>query len=573
MHWAVPRWAGDVPAGPRVGPASDPPRGPHERIPITLEPSESRGGRWVPMKRAASLLVVALSFCVSCQAHIRMAPDDVNAPGSQGLGRISDADLDEKIARDMVTVRNVIAGLSTLEEQADDTAIALGRITARVYTQAENDRIRALLQSYLNYRSVLLRLLGYYSAYETVAREDLRLRSFLVAYVCGLTLFREGIVLVTSYRDRPRARAKLNEAEPLWGIPPNVFETIYKNITDSTNVRLLGEGWDYYTAQLPRMAGHGLAEGPASAWLHETIRTQQQFIEEKAVDIWEGKWDILWRQMGAYRKVPVYNAMAVLGTFAGNVKIWISPPHITQAQIQDLKQILQPGDLILERQNWYLSNGFLPGFWKHMALYVGSAEDLERRGLSMDPLVRPHWEKFRHADRHGHAPRVIEVVSSGVMFSPLEHTAAADDLAVLRPRLSESRKNAAVARAFSHYGKPYDFDFDFFSTDKLVCTELIYRAYDEPIRGESIRFPLVRIMGLDTMPADEVVRMFARERSMDGEPAAQGLPSASQLDFVLFLKGDEWSGRADLASVAEFIGTVERPFKPVAPSGSSRYEP
>ena len=524
------------------------------------------------MKCAALLLVVALSFCVSCQAHIRMTPEEVSAPGSQSLGKISEADLDEKIARDMLTVRNVIDGLRTLEEQADDTTIALGRITARVYTQAENDRIRALLQSYLNYRSILLRLLGYYSAYETVSREDLRVKSFLVAYVCGLTLFREGIVLVTSYRDRPRARAKLNEAEPLWDIPSNVFETVYKNITDSTNVRLLGEGWDYYTAQLPRMAGYGLTEGPEFAWLHETIRTQQQFIEQEAVDIWEGKWDILWRQIGAYRKVPVYDAMAVMGTFVGNVQIWISPPHITQAQIQDLKQILQPGDLIVERRNWFLSNGFLPGFWKHMALYVGSPEDLERRGLSVDPLVQPHWEKFRQADRHGYVPRVIEVVSSGVIFSPLEHTAAADDLAVLRPRLSESRKNAAIARAFSHYGKAYDFDFDFFSTDKLVCTELIYRAYDEPIDGESIRLPLTRVMGRDTMPADEVVRMFARERSMDGEPAAQGLPPTSQLDFVLFLKGDEWSGRADLAGVAEFIRTVERPLERVAPSGSPRYE-
>jgi hypothetical protein len=154
----------------------------------------------------------------------------------------------------------------------------------------------------------------------------------------------------------------------------------------------------------------------------------------------------------------------------------------------------------------------------------------------------------------------------------LAYTAAADDLAVLRPRLSESRKNAAIARAFSHHGKPYDFDFDFFSTDKLVCTELIYRAYDEPLHGESIRFPLVRILGLDTMPADEVVRMFARERSMDGEPAAQGWPSASQLDFVLFLKGDEWSGRAELAGVAEFIRTVERPLGPIGPSGSPRQE-
>jgi hypothetical protein len=117
----------------------------------------------------------------------------MSVPGSRNLGNIS-KDLDGKIARDMVTVRNVIDGLRTLEEHADDTATALGRITARVYTQAEDDTIRALLQSYLNYRSILLRLLGYYSPYETVSREDLRLRSFLVAYVCGLTLFREGIV-------------------------------------------------------------------------------------------------------------------------------------------------------------------------------------------------------------------------------------------------------------------------------------------------------------------------------------------------------------------------------------------
>jgi hypothetical protein len=79
-----------------------------------------------------------------------MASEDASAPGSQSLGNISEADLDEKIARDMVTVRNVIDGLRTLEQQADETAIALGRIAAKVYTQAENDRIRALLQSYLN---------------------------------------------------------------------------------------------------------------------------------------------------------------------------------------------------------------------------------------------------------------------------------------------------------------------------------------------------------------------------------------------------------------------------------------
>src|SRR5512139_44532 len=99
------------------------------RGPVTLEPSGSRSERWVPMKRITLLLVVALSFCVSCQAHIRMAPDEGGTPGTPSLEKISEADLDEKIARDMVTVRNVIDGLRTLEEHADATAIALGRIT------------------------------------------------------------------------------------------------------------------------------------------------------------------------------------------------------------------------------------------------------------------------------------------------------------------------------------------------------------------------------------------------------------------------------------------------------------
>jgi hypothetical protein len=511
------------------------------------------------------LWLASLLVCLGCQAGIRAGPAETVVLGAQDLAGVAEADLEEKIPRDLVTVRNVIQGLGQLEREAGVIASELGRIPARTYTQAEDNRIRAMLQSYLNYRSVLLRLLGYYSAYETAPREALRLKSFLLAYVSGLTLFREGINLVTMFRDQPMARAKLNEAEPVWGIPPNIFETVYGNITNSANIRLLGEAWELYTEKLHWMAQHGLTEESTYGWLHETIRAQQRFIEENAIDVWAAKWDLLWRQADVLRRFPTYNATAVVGTFLGNAKVWISPPLITRDQRQKLKQRLRPGDIILERRNWYLSNGFLPGFWTHMALYVGSAADLEGRGLASHPFVRQHLEKFRQPDGRGDERRVIEAVAPGVIFSSLEEAAAADHLAVLRPRVSESRKNAAIARAFSHYGKPYDFDFDFFSSDKLVCSELVYRAYDEPIAGEGVRFPLVRILGRDTLPPDEAVRMFARERATDAEPAAQRLPPVGQLELVVFLDGDPRTGLARDLGVEEFIRTLDRPAEWHAP--------
>ena len=123
-------------------------------------------------------------------------------------------------------------------------------------------------------------------------------------------------------------------------------------------------------------------------------------------------------------------------------------------------------------------------------------------------------------------------------------TKRSDAVAVLRPRLSDAQKREMVARAFSHYGKPYDFEFDFFSTDRLVCTEVVYRSLDG-----MITLPLMEILGRRALPAVGFVQVYSDTRGRADRP----------FDLVYFLDAEEERGRAVVASEAVFLETLKRP--------------
>ena len=111
------------------------------------------------------------------------------------------------------------------------------------------------------------------------------------------------------------------------------------------------------------------------------------------------------------------------------------------------------------------------------------------RTISDVPYLRPVPEADHVAQRRAdeslivdldvRRPQVIiEALSEGVVFNSLEHSiGGADAAAVLRPKLSQAEIKEAICQAFGHAAKPYDFEFDFTSRDKLVCTEVVFRAY------------------------------------------------------------------------------------------------
>jgi hypothetical protein len=253
--------------------------------------------------------------------------------------------------------------------------------------------------------------------------------------------------------------------------------------------------------------------------------------------------------------------------WTGNTRIRrINSYFITPEHQAYMETHLQPGDIIIVRKNWFLSNIFLPGFWSHAVLYLGEpaklhayfdTEDIRAyfstvtgSNLSLVQYLQTfypgQWDAYANG-ANAEPYRVSEAICDGVIFNTMDGVAG-DYAAVLRPNLSKLAKAQAIVEAFSHVGKSYDFDFNFTTDHTLVCTELVWRSY-RPAKGkDGLNLPLVRIVGRTTFPANELARLYAKTRK---SPQAQ-------FDFVLFFDALEGSRTATLSSEEEFCKTYMR---------------
>ena len=79
-------------------------------------------------------------------------------------------------------------------------------------------------------------------------------------------------------------------------------------------------------------------------------------------------------------------------------------------------------------------------------------------------------------------------------------------------QLDETDLATAIVRAAEHEGKLYDFDFDFFRSDRLVCTEVIYRAYDGL---GPVQLRLTERSGRPTLSAEDLLDLAVDGRGFD----------------------------------------------------------
>ena len=450
-----------------------------------------------------------------------------------------------RLHRDTRGALSAIAELERLEARMQELRGAFVRGKSSYYSQQDQETIQQLLLTYLNLRTALLRTIWTYRAAHDAPEEgEIEARAFLLAYASAATLLAKAAVLVETFEDDSQAQRKLNEGDLAWEMPGGTYDRLLASLSNAAAVSGLQAAAKRYD-----MLAESSAWGRGPPWesLVEAAVRARPAIDRTAARIGSRKLALAFREMRQHAADPIYHAQTLVSTWLGDFRLIDRPRHrglISPQQVRELREILQPGDILLERRNWFLSNAFLPGFWPHAALYLGSQQELEALGVADDPRVAPHRNEFLGQDEAGHPYAVIEAISEGVVFTSLEHSVGeADAVAALRPKLADSERREAIARAFSHHEKPYDFEFDFFSNDRLVCSELVYRAYDG-----MLTLPLTRIMGRQTLPVNTFVEVYAGGHE----------GSDSALKLLVFLDMDEKTKKAFTSSEVGFIGTLKR---------------
>jgi len=219
--------------------------------------------------------------------------------------------------------------------------------------------------------------------------------------------------------------------------------------------------------------------------------------------------------------------------------------YVSNEDIDIIKAELQPGDILLKRNNYQLTNIGLPGFWTHSGIYIGCLEELDKHFkdmplgnyLCVSEYVKVNYPKVYDSlcdKSRNNRQYIIEVIAPGVVINPLDAIAKVDYFAALRPKLSKEDKLKALFAAFESLGKAYDYNFDIMTDNALFCSELIYKSYLCSSNKKGLTFNLEAKAGRLLLSPNSIIKKFDVE--FDSENA--------EFDFVVFYDGNERERKA-----------------------------
>jgi len=394
------------------------------------------------------------------------------------------------------TIRGLIEAAFDLGNDAPSKAELDAIISRGEFRPAEDEAIGFWFARFLSVRESLWAVIEdaqtILDELDSNTNKDIELRYFVLGYAAACVLIRIDRIVLFEVAHHSIVQRKLNEAFPEYRIPRKQYTGVFSAFVDQKNVLALRDAMRFYKKNRDKILN--LSTDPLVGAIVDQLDQLETSLNPSKLSHLKRAWSYVshkWRRRGVVSaKYVLAKVLEGVGRTASEI-VEKNNKNVSDDVLASIANFLKPGDVIVTRHAKALTNLFIPGYWPHAALYVGPT------------------------DRRDPALRVLEARKDGVRLRALNDTLSVDALVVLRPTLNERHIKKALERAFTHEGKRYNFDFDFFNSDKVVCTELIYRAYDGI---DEVHIPLRERAGRKILSAEDFLDFVLMSESF--EPVA-----------------------------------------------------
>ena len=247
------------------------------------------------------------------------------------------------------------------------------------------------------------------------------------------------------------------------------------------------------------------------------IKSFKLFIESKVYNVLDSKIfniDLNNRFLTDYYNVHhyfkfrfdsfLYFVLKYIGTFIARIRF--TPRNYWLIKNKNLEKYLlmsKPWDILLTRWNWNASNITIPGFWKHMTMYIWTWKYL------IQNYNNKHLKKL---DKNKHY--IVEAKWDGIKVVEFNELVSRNDyLWVSRTSFSDEKIKRTIGQSLNHVGKNYDFRFNYHSDSNLVCSELVLKSYAKEFSDDEwIDITLENLWLSLSFPPNNFIKLLKKEK-------------------------------------------------------------
>ncbi len=326
-----------------------------------------------------------------------------------------------------------------------------------------------------------------------------RYKGTMLALSATLMLYDTYFTTASILNEHDRIRQFLNQSDLGYGRQEDQLNAVTDTMFNISNVMHVNNEIVYFDAHTPGFEAR-LSKDANANYLSTLIKQSPSYPVMRDATI-DGFQDRQAEQASAeltdelieFKRVTVNEVSKVFGNLMGLVEERKGKLYQDDMSHDYLTEHLRAGDILLEKTPFRLTDKMIPGHWGHAAIWVGTEAELKDLGIWEHPIVKSFHSQIVNSQG------VVEALRSGVEMNSLAHFMNVDDAAIIRdPKRSKQETAARVIRTLRQVGKEYDFNFNVETTDKIVCSQLVYLAYTD------IEWPTEKMIGRYTISPDNV---------------------------------------------------------------------